>query len=497
MSFTGSQRLDERRRRRLASEDSVCGETSISADLPAEISYRVDQPAATTSDQASLPLQLWLSRSLWKHLAIVFLAWATGAALLVGSHFAELLSHSVGPGVLRLLGPAPAPLVRGYSGLLLLAAAQFAVVVCWVRASSTADFSGSYWIWLRSGMAAFCCSVAVTTGCAPAWSESVKWAIQRPFWNDSVLLWLWPVLLVGGALFWGLCNEMRQSRGSWMTLSFAAVCYLVAAVWCLDLIPTTDPLWGLASVDGLALTGHTAMLLSFSLHARYVIHFSAEPAPRRKKSGIARPHFGWMFRRKAKIELAAADVEGEKKPRATRKRKEVEAEKTPKAATQEAKSPRRRTVTETTEESQADEPVTTKAIEPVPPVSGVGEKSDPKPRPAVREGTVAEAPSPVAAPQAPIRPGAAALGRGLSGTSEEAQTPLVFNRPAPAPVAPAAPAKPATPIPAPAPVTPVSEQNAETDPDSENGDQNDSPELRGLSRKQRRKLEQQMRREGR
>ena len=479
---------------------------SVSAVSPAEISFRVDQPAATTSDQASLPLQLWLSRSLWKHLAVVFLVWATGAALLVGSHFAEHLSHSVGPGVLRLLGPAPAPLVRGYSGLLLLAAAQFAVIVWWVRASSAADFSGSYWIWLRSGMAAFCCSVAVTTGCAPAWSESVKWAIQQPFWNDSVLLWLWPVLLVGGALFWGLCNEMRQSRGSWMTLSFAAVCYLVAAVWCLDLIPVTDPLWGLASLDGLALTGHTAMLLSFSLHARYVIHFSAEPAPRRKKSGIARPHFGWLFRRKVKAELAAADAEGEKKPRATRKRKEIEAEKPPKAAAPEAKPTRRRTISETVEDPEpaADEPVATKAIESKP-VVVAEQKSNPKTVPPAREPLVAEAP-PAAAPVAP-KPGAAALGRGLSGATAESQAPLVFNRPAPAPVAPApspAPvaAKPPVvaqkpPAPVPAPVTAAYEQNAETDPDSDNGDPNDPPELRGLSRKQRRKLEQQMRREGR
>jgi len=259
----------------------------------------------------------------------------------------------------------------------------------------------------------------------------------------------------------------------------------VFAAFSLRLIPlpgTWEPA-RLLILDGLTMVGIWLVCVSFLIHARYVIHLSAEPVPIRRWSfRLRRPH--WLkLGRGAKKPDTPAPADGEGSPKSSRG-------KTPRRGKSEPASGESPSVRETASES-ADARETSRAEIPV------NAPSPPK-KPVLRFDT-----SPVAVP-APAAPSSSAS-RGDDATlapdvpaaaAQRASSQPTDNRTAVAARGPVVEERTAEERPRfdrPEPAAAQFDDDDSGDDAVDDGADGDSDEFRGLSKKQRRKLLAQQR----
>lgn len=279
--FAGSRSLDERRRRRLAGEwdESASGRAAASA---------AEETESTTSETPSrrgrrrkparrLPLRRLISPRLWKHGVLAFSLFALGAGLLWGGFESQRIGEALGPDVRSLVAFENAKLIRGFGGLLLFVAAQFALLIWYVRSRSRCDYSGRYRSWAWAAGAGFLFSASVSLELHLAWSAMLRYSLHLEIPNIGTLCWLAPALGCGSVLFRDLYADMRDCRSSVAFLRLALLGWSAAAVqqlgYGLSLESRTEAL----AVSAAALFGHYCLFLSMLLHARFVIFVSAEP----------------------------------------------------------------------------------------------------------------------------------------------------------------------------------------------------------------------------
>lgn len=308
--FAGSQRLDERRRRRLAVESEAAPEpAAASADgatlcsPPDRTWYAHTHPSAETSaedthlDATRLiesPLASLIPAAWWKHVLCVLAALALGAGILSANFQAGEWSRTLGPGVTRLFGRSASPVADWYGSLLLFAAAQVALLIWWVRSRSMTDFDGRYRIWTRVAAVWFGFSFCVACGAHRAVSEMVAVWLPERIPHQMILVWLVPSCGVGMGIVGALHREMRGCRASLGCLFAAALLYLCAGAAALGAIKLAT-VSGLAVLEqGILLAAHVLLLESMLLHARHVLYHTAEPTEiRRRRFTIPRPHIRW------------------------------------------------------------------------------------------------------------------------------------------------------------------------------------------------------------
>lgn len=298
-SFGGSARLDERRRRRLAQEN---GESSVDESLSEATSVkrrRLDvADVRTCRRQVLLPLPAFIPSRAWRLVGLAVLAVLPG---FVGWAYADEITSwaaHAGPGLERLSAGAPLPFSRWYECLLIGAAAHLAALIFWVRSRSHHDFSGRYWIWARFAVLCLVFATARATGAHVALGETLQFFIRWSFWRQQTVWWLAPAAVAGGTLLWRLQREMRGCRGSWMCLVVAGIAYWLAGLGCLDVLGSVGGLTQGRIIDASLLSGHGWLLLGLLLHARHVVHRTAEPAPIPERTSAPRPHFLALFRRR-------------------------------------------------------------------------------------------------------------------------------------------------------------------------------------------------------
>jgi hypothetical protein len=211
------------------------------------------------------------------------------------------------------------PLLDWYECLLLLGMGQLAAIIGWVRSRSHHDYSGRYWIWPRLALVCVLFASARATGLHVILGDTVAQHLPAKFWQRETLAWLVPSALLVGTMLFRLRYEMRLGQGSWPGLALGCVAYWIAALACLDVLDPVLPHATERAMDVARFAGHGLCLLGLLLHARHVVHRTAEPAPIPERRGIPRPHFGFLFRKK-KTATPEAEPETPKSKRAKPKR---------------------------------------------------------------------------------------------------------------------------------------------------------------------------------
>ena len=299
--FAGSQRLGDRRRRRLAVETEELSEI-------AEASNRLRAPAGKTripdeahADQRpgdsvridALPIAAVVPRQWWHYLIGAMACLLVAGGLILGGIRITASTHAAGGAMASLFALPQGRIAGWFSSLLLILAAQLALLIWWVRSQSLKDFDGHYRLWIRVAFLWTAVSLGTATNGPEAIQQVVQSCCGSKAGGYSHLGWLIPALLASLWVFWTVAAEMRGCLWSRWLLRVSVACHTAAAAVYLEpyqAVPAdARDLW----LAILILAGHVGIFLSMWLHARHVIYCTSEPAARRPSSWrIPRPHFG-------------------------------------------------------------------------------------------------------------------------------------------------------------------------------------------------------------
>lgn len=511
--FAGSQRLDERRRRRLASEadepdSGPAAEGDVNAPLAAprgKSRFLNSAEVESAVPDVDLSVPHAVPRVLWKHLLIA-IAWAVMGGLILWAGEACRAVAAPRPELSRLVHLGRGTLFAWASGLILLWTAQAAWLIRWVRSRSLNDFGGQYRLWTKVAACWFLFSFCAATGAHRVWSEDVRQVWPASFWQREMLSWLIPAVVLGAGIVWALHREMAGCRLSLGFLQAASVLYLAAAALHLgvpQLLPShTQFLAG----QGTAWAGHVLLALSMQWHLSYVIYRSSDPSPAARRWKIPKPHFAlarlkaWSDGRKRAAaeapvanaaESSASEAKGAKKS-ARRKKPETQ----PSDATTEEAIGERKVKPESVKSTSESKPATGSTA--TTPARSSQVQVAPKIRIDSRHGessTAKEATTSASTPGKLVKPADVPSPARQEADESRPERPMPQPSAKPQPVTSAA-------IPAPASKGAAQTSNrapAHSDADDEDdesvGDSSGSnrPDLRGLSKKQRRRLMQEQR----
>jgi hypothetical protein len=334
--FAGSAKLGERRRRRLAVESDDAPENSDRAELPAssgETRFLDNHStfggvAAQPFRDVALPTTLIIPVSVWKYVLL-----GVGCFALVGGLVAAAVLESAKAcatywGMEQLFCLPDARLAQWISNGLLLLAAQCALLIRWGRARSLKDFDGRYRVWTKAAAALLLTACSQSTGAHVMWARLVARQVSLRIQYPEEINWLAPAAAIGLWLATAIAREMKRCRASLIIFGGALFCYTVCATTVLRFwnLPQRWTLDGV--LLGASLIGHVCLVLSLVVHARHVLYFCADPAQsRRKKFRIPRPHFRWpqWARRRRGVE-PEADQSSSPPRKSSRRRRRKERE---------------------------------------------------------------------------------------------------------------------------------------------------------------------------
>jgi len=312
--FAGSRSLDERRRRRLATENDArnsASETAAEAlnqvdDLDQFLAEHLGETEPneefSKSDPTGRPVLTIEKiipqdvRHLWSVGLVGFvLVSVLLAAMAQVSHFAVLL----GPGVGQLLSVDSPGIAKFFGSVVLLFSAQISILIWWLRSQSLHDFQAKYRSWLFIACSWLFVAFCQITGAHAVFSHLVINRLKVPLPNQQIWGWVLLVLPFAFLLLRSCHREMRGCRASLSTFWGAVVCCYGALL--LQLEPRLLGFWAgreLLSV-GLSLFGQVLIFQSLVLHAGHVLYVTTNPAPKpeAKPSKVA----AWFGRLAARL----------------------------------------------------------------------------------------------------------------------------------------------------------------------------------------------------
>ena len=213
-----------------------------------------------------------ISPRLWKHFAVAvfliltpiiyaFVTWPSAS----GTHSSEsVLFRS------RLNG------LRGLSGLNLLAAGQFCLLIAWVRAASPVDFRGRFRWWRWLAMVLFAGAVAILTGTTD-WITNLLAQGLEPLFGPidaarPALIFI-PASACIALILRHVIPDMGRCRSSQFLIIMSTVLLAVRS-FAAARQQSIDAVFHLATLD-LLISG--LVLSAVQLHARFVIHVNPNP----------------------------------------------------------------------------------------------------------------------------------------------------------------------------------------------------------------------------
>ena len=303
--FAGSQRVGDRRRRRLAAgvddnadcppDDNPVGTVELAE--PAGQVRAVDGPhtdgiKAQSSTSRPLPVATIIPAEPWKYAVGGLIGLTASAVIIIAGCFASKLQALAGPELADLFAIPNGRVAQWFSSLLLLLSSQLALLIWWTRSRSLEDFEGRYWLWIRTACVWFALSACTSIDVHNVAVETLltfRPDLSRVWAN---LCWMLPVAIPGTLLFAALAREMRGCRASRALLFLAGACHLSTAGFHLSCESAFSPVAQAVLVQFGLLTGQVALFVSMWLHARHVLYCTADPAPASTRTfRIPRPHF--------------------------------------------------------------------------------------------------------------------------------------------------------------------------------------------------------------
>lgn len=312
--FAGSRSLDERRRRRLATDAETVALETVAEPAPrrsasAKVKLKRRGPS-------HFPLRKVIPVRYWRLAAIVLCAALAGAAILVGGWAAATYKEQLGPGFVLLFGLDAARLVRGFAAVGLLLVGQLALLISWARAQSLQDFNGRYRGWVFCALLAFIAAFGMQTQLAAAWSATAGWLWTAQFAHKATLLWLIPTAFCGIFVHAYCVREMRDCRVSltlaWLTFVLGGG---VAAIVLARPLPWPTPQARLIEC-GVALLFVVCAFASALFHARHVVYVCVDPPAIRPSRSLAllrsfRPWALFKFNRGGAKKRSGKSAEGD------------------------------------------------------------------------------------------------------------------------------------------------------------------------------------------
>lgn len=286
--LAGSASHHARRRRRLAADEAQPEDGNAGTATGGD-----GKPLPARRPTGRFPLRRIVSRSPWKLAAVGLAALAAcGAAVAVG-HVPAVRSGAYGPGLAALCDVETGRLANGIGGLLLLATGQLAGLIRWARARSLRDFRGGYRVWWWTALGFVAAGVAVLTDAHLAFASTAAWLTSRTLFGSDVIYRFLPGLFALAVLSPALQRDMRGCRTSRTLVLTAAVLWLAGTGATLAPERTASfvlrsglTLPSTAVSPGLLLAGAALAFTAMLFHARHVVYESVEPPEqpvRRKK----------------------------------------------------------------------------------------------------------------------------------------------------------------------------------------------------------------------
>ncbi|MDB4637859.1 hypothetical protein OAK91_02975 [Planctomycetaceae bacterium] len=265
--FTGSASQDDRRRRRLLSEQNEDGVDQVTLAMTREI--------AESSRNHRYPIKRILHYKLWRLWLIATIMATALGGILYGTWIVG--QEELNPFMEILFAESGGRIYPAILAALLLIAGQISWLIGWARSRGPNDFRGSFRVWTPIGLFFYLLSLSVVVRADEIVNASIThagldmpWAV--PAWN-----WLIPLAGATSLILWIVNGEMRTSRISRIHLWLGMVCLVAGSA-----LPYVAEL----QIPGLALLGLTLggmMMVCQSLlwFGRQVLYISADPAERK------------------------------------------------------------------------------------------------------------------------------------------------------------------------------------------------------------------------
>ncbi len=271
VQFSGAASATDRRRRRLVTEIDPefnlpdTGNDAAQTDSAGEIA-----PFPMLSRDRLI--RRVISPRLWKHVTVAVILTLTPImyAVFIWSSSAE------SPIPDQRLMASRLDALRGLSGLKLFAAAQFCLVIAWVRSASAVDFRGRYrwWRWMAAGL--FAASLMMLTGVTPWITELIAMGLEPISGRIDAArpaLLLVPAGACLALVLQRLIPDMGRCRSAQALLVISTL-LLVVRAFAGARASSAATVFQLSTLELLI---SALVLAAFQLHARFVIHVNPNP----------------------------------------------------------------------------------------------------------------------------------------------------------------------------------------------------------------------------
>ena len=284
MRFAGARWLDERRRRRLAVDQETPGtsESATSAEGGETSQVKPSRPA-------NLSLRTVVPQSAWVVLAWSLLLLGACDAVIAAAWYQDRVPEMVRVAHKSVFGVDSPYAATWTTSALLVVAAQLALVIGWVRSHCLTDFDGRYRSWTRVAISWLVIAGIVGTGAHQAISQVLVAQFEfEGVWQREVLAWLLPLAALGASVILVMDGEMKTSRSARLLLWFSTATAVAGLVLVLEPTLIHEAVIErfphmLAFLKLAAMVSAPAlMVVSMGVFLRHVVHVSPEPAPRRK-----------------------------------------------------------------------------------------------------------------------------------------------------------------------------------------------------------------------
>ncbi|QDT63083.1 hypothetical protein [Calycomorphotria hydatis] len=281
--FAGAQVMNDRRRRRLATEDV---DTTSPEETSAGTLEKRDLPEGRLPSH--FPLRRIISRKQWKT-ALIVMSLATFCGGLCWALLSlDEVSQTAGRITVDFLQPTTSPFLSGVMGMLLVCCGGMAALIGWMRDRSPSDFRGSYRQWIRAGLFLFAVGSGMILGVDRL---IVRLLSQTSLSAEQIKLAVTSFMIISGLIVCGpLRRELCMNRMSALAMSSTLLAWVASASllgWCLYHPEITETAQRLATCS--ALWGCTLLAITCVVHLPYVLYVSVD-APRQK------PVKKWNFR---------------------------------------------------------------------------------------------------------------------------------------------------------------------------------------------------------
>lgn len=300
VKFAGSRSVDDRRRRRLASDQETLTQSStVKHPQAGYLKIRRYEPNATEPPRS--PIGSLITPGHWP-------IWSVCLSLPV-----LLLVLSAIPAVVRLPADSAVQLIldaetghawRFLRGLILLGCAGLCWLISWFRSASVNDFEGCFKSWYWSGWIFLLLGLIAGTDTHVILGQLASQYVGFGQANFSALLWLVPLLSLLGEPFRCFTREMWHCRRSWIGL-WACCVTGIFYLWArLEGGHTAGQVSANTQMQLAAICSLVAPAWLFSAllsQVHYVMYVSSDPVPKRSSwlisgsiSGVKRTWQGGM-----------------------------------------------------------------------------------------------------------------------------------------------------------------------------------------------------------